>query len=297
MGFVVQSAAMDSIEPLTFNGLRNILGGLAVLPVCFFTGRGKKDSPPVSPEDRRKNRKTLITGGICCGVCLFAASAAQQIGLIDTAPGKAGFITALYIVLVPLFGLFLGKRVSAKVWVGVGIAVVGLYLLCVTESFTVQKSDLIVLLCSVCYTVHILIIDRFAPKVDGVKMSCIQFFVCGLMNIPFVLIFENPSIASIRSAAGSIFYMGVFSCGIAFTLQIVAQKHVNPTVASLLMSLESGFSAIFSWLILNQTLSKRELVGVLLMAVAIVLSQLPEGRRSSEKSKAKVAAADKQAIG
>lgn len=273
-GFVVQSVAMDTIEPITFNGIRNILGALSVLPVCFFTGRKDKNALPLTKEEKKKERKTLITGGVCCGVCLFAGSVLQQTGLVYTTPGKAGFITALYIVLVPVFGLFLHKKVGVKAWIGVGIAVAGLYLLCVTEGLKIEKGDFLVFLCAFGYSAHILTIDHFSKKTDGVKMSCIQFLVCGLLCIPFMFIFEHPTLAAVKESALTILYAGIFSCGAAFTLQIVAQKHLNPTVASLIMSLESCFAALFGWLVLNQTMTPRELIGVALMAVAIVLAQI-----------------------
>ncbi|MCQ2462799.1 MAG: DMT family transporter [Clostridia bacterium] len=273
-GFVVQSVAMNTIEPITFNGIRNLLGAISVLPVCYTSSQRNKSPVPLTKEEKKKERKTLITGGVCCGLCLFAGSVLQQTGLVYTTPGKAGFITALYIVLVPVFGLFLHKKVGFKAWIGVGIAVAGLYLLCVSENLKIEKGDFLVFLCAFGYSAHILTIDHFSKKTDGVKMSCIQFLVCGLLCIPFMFIFEHPTLSAIKGSWLTIAYAGVFSCGMAFTLQIVAQKHLNPTVASLIMSLESCFAALFGWLVLNQTMSGRELIGVALMAVAIVLAQI-----------------------
>ena len=197
-----------------------------------------------------------------------------------TSVGKSGFITAMYIVLVPVLGIFLKKKAGIKIWCSVAIAVGGLYLLCMTDSgFSIQKGDLLLLLGAVIFSFHILTIDYFSPKVDGVKMSCIQFFTCGILSMVGMFLFEQPQIGAIFQAWMPIVYAGVLSCGVAYTLQIVGQKGMNPTVASLILSMESVISVIAGWLILHQKLSGRELLGCVLMFVAIILVQLPERKR------------------
>ena len=201
--FVAQQTGMDYVGPFTFNAARSLLGGLALLPlIAFFSSREKRSSAQQASADHTADRKTLWTGGILCGIVLFAASTLQQVGIQYTTVGKAGFITALYIVLVPVCGLFFRKRVQPKVWLAVLIAVAGLYLLCMTDgSFSLQKGDLLVLACALGFTVHILVIDHFSPKVNGVKMSCIQFFVCGILAGIFMLILEEPGWKNICAAA------------------------------------------------------------------------------------------------
>ena len=227
-------------------------------------------------KSRRGDTKTLVTGGICCGLALGIASSLQQWGILFTTVGKAGFITAMYIVLVPIFGIFLGKKVRLLIWFCVALAVAGLYFLCMNETFRLNTGDFLVILCAVCFSVHILVIDHFSPKVDGVRLSAIQFLVAGIAcGIP-MLIWEHPELPGILAASMPLLYAGVMSCGVAYTLQIIAQKNADPTVASLLLSLESVFSVLAGWVILHQSLSIRELFGCVLMFGAIILAQLPE---------------------
>ncbi len=293
VAFVAQSVGMDYVGPFTFSFTRCIIGGLVLIPCIMFLDRLKEregrhaagdiksgetsgtDRPEAAASGKRRDRKTLLTGGICCGTALCVASNLQQFGIQYTTVGKAGFITAMYIVLVPLLGIFLKKKAGLKVWVSVVIAVAGLYLLCITEDFTLGWGDFLVLLCAFVFSVHILVIDYFSPKVDGVKMSCIQFFVCGLLSGIGMLIWEKPEIHAILQAWMPILYAGAMSCGVAYTLQIVGQKGMNPTVASLILSLESVVSVLSGWLLLGQSLSMRELSGCALMFIAIVLAQLP----------------------
>ena len=275
VAFVAQSVGMDYVGAFTFNFTRCIIGGLVLIPCIMFLDwlkkREKKNSEP-----EKQDRKTLLTGGVCCGVALCVASNLQQFGIKYTTVGKAGFITAMYIVLVPLLGIFLKKTVGFKVWISVALAVAGLYLLCITEGFSIGWGDFLVLLCAFVFSIHIMVIDYFSPKVDGVKMSCIQFFVCGLLSGVGMLISETPDIHAILQAWMPILYAGVMSCGVAYTLQIVGQKGMNPTVASLILSLESVVSVLAGWLLLGQKLSTRELSGCALMFVAIILAQLPQ---------------------
>ncbi|MCD7954895.1 MAG: DMT family transporter [Lachnospiraceae bacterium] len=224
--------------------------------------------------------KDLLAGGFSCGVILFLASSLQQFGIQYTSVGKAGFITAMYIVLVPIFGIFLHKKTGLRVWIAVAMAVAGLYLLCMTgDSLALNRGDALVLLCAVAFTFHILVIDHFSSRVDGVKMSCIQFFTCGLLSAIGMLLFETPQISQILAAWMPILYAGVMSCGVAYTLQIVGQRGMNPTVASLILSLESVISLLSGWVILHQSLSGRELAGCLIMFAAIILVQLPGGQK------------------
>ena len=279
--FVAQSVGVDYVGPFTFNSVRNILGGLALLPVIFVLEKTKKkeEKAQVNEEEKEKERKTLIIGGICCGFFLAVASSLQQIGLMYTTAGKAGFITALYILIVPILGLVIGKKVGVKIWIGVALAVAGMYCLCITEGFSIAKGDILVMICAVVFSFHILVIDYFSPKVDGVKMSCIQFWVCGfLCSIPMFLT-ENPQIAQILDAWLPIAYAGILSCGVAYTLQIVAQKNVEPTVASLLLSLESVFAVLAGGIILHESLSIKETAGCVLVFAAIILAQLPDKRK------------------
>lgn len=286
VAFVAQSAGMDYVGPFTYNGVRCILGGLVLLPCIVLLDRlqgGRKEvqettakrQPQTTDAAARKGR-TLFAGGLCCGVILFVASSLQQLGIQYTSVGKAGFLTAMYILLVPVMGLFVHKKVGVKVWIGVIFAVCGLYLLCMTNGFRLERGDALVLACAVVFSLHILVIDYFSPKVDGVRMSCIQFWVCGILSLICSLLFEQPDVSSILAAWQPICYGGIMSCGVAYTLQIVGQKDMNPTVASLILSLESVVSVVAGFLILHQTMSRRELLGCCLMIVAIVLAQLPD---------------------
>ena len=271
--FVAQRVGMDYIGPFTFNSIRCFLGSLVLIPVIWFMNRKKEKK---STEEVKAENKNLLTGGILCGIAMAAASSLQQIGLVYTTAGKAGFITALYILIVPILGVFLGKKANAKTWVGVALAVVGMYLLCITEGFAISRGDFLVIMCAFVFSIHILLIDHFSPKVDGVKLSCVQFAVSGaLCGIP-MLISEHPTVDVIMAAGVPIFYAGVMSCGIAYTLQIIAQKNTDPTVASLILSLESVFAVLTSWIIIDEALSAREIAGCVLMFAAIILAQLPD---------------------
>ena len=286
VAFVAQSVGMDYVGPFTFLASRSYLGFVVLLPVISVMDRARKKAPADENDERQYgwNNKILITGGIVCGTVLMVASSLQQIGIQYTSVGKAGFITTMYIIFVPLISIFLKKRAGLKVWISVIIAVAGLYLLCMTESIQFQYGDLMVLLCAVAFSFHILVIDHFSPKIDGVKMSCIQFLVCALLSTVFMFIFEKPSFADILQAWKPILYAGVMSSGVGYTLQIVGQRGMNATVAALIMSLESVVSVLAGFLLLEEILTARELFGCLLMFIAIVLTQLPEKQvRLSEK--------------
>lgn len=280
MAFVAQSVGMNYIGPFTFNCIRSIMGGLVLIPCILFFDKREKGK---AKQEKKEDTKTLLIGGICCGLALCIASNLQQIGIKYTTVGKAGFITALYIVLVPIFGIFLRKKVSGRVWLSVAISVVGLYLLCITDEFRIGKGDFFVLLCALVFTIHILVIDYFSPKVNGIKLSCIQFLVAGILSGVPMLISEKPSISTILAAWAPLLYAGIMSCGVGYTLQIVAQKDADPTIASLILSLESVFSVLAGWLILGQTLAGKEIVGCVLMFAAIILAQLPTQNQECSK--------------
>lgn len=301
VAFVAQSVGMDYVGPFTFNCIRCLIGAVVLVPCIWFLdgwkqrqggascGResaGAQDSASCSrrsagaQDGASDGSHALLVGGICCGLALFVASNLQQIGIQYTTVGKAGFITALYIVMVPVFGIFLKKRAGIRVWVSVALAVAGLYLLCITDRLALGKGDILVLLCAVVFAVHILVVDHFSAKTDGVRMSCIQFLVCGLLSGVCMLLTEHPEMRLILQAWQPILYAGVFSCGVGYTLQIVGQKGTDPTVASLILSLESVVSVLAGWLLLGQRLSVRELGGCALMFAAILLAQLPERRQS-----------------
>lgn len=269
--FVAQSVGMDHVGPFTFICVRYWIGGLFLLPCIRLLDRVVGRPAAAAPE----NRRVHLIGGVCCGAALFVASVLQQLGIQRTSVGKAGFLTALYILIVPLLGLFVGKRVSRRIWGCVAVALVGMYLLCMTESLSVSTGDLLVMLCAVGFSIHILVIDHFSPRVDGVRMSCIQFFTAGALGIVPMLL-EQPDLSSLLAAAAPILYAGALSSGVAYTLQVVAQKDTDPTVATLIMSLESVISMLAGWVILGQALSPRELAGCALVFAAIIVAQLPE---------------------
>lgn len=277
--FVAQSVGMDYVGPFTFNMLRCVIGGIVLIPCIFLLNKiapsGKKRS--LTEEEHKKEKKTLLKGGICCGLLLSMAMNFQQVGIQYTTVGRAGFITACYIIIVPLIGMtFFGKKCRSTIWLAVVLALIGLYLLCITEKFDIGQGDFLVFICSLLFSLHILVIDYFSPLVDGVKMSCIQFFVAGLCSSIPALFTEKIVFANILAAWGPVLYAGVMSCGVAYTLQIVGQKNMNPTVASLILSLESCIAVLAGWIVLGERLTTKEFLGCLLMFAAIILAQLPE---------------------
>ena len=280
--FVAQSTGGDAVGPYTFNCIRSFIGGIVLLPVIKLLDylHLTKQKP-----ETKKDKKNLLIGGIACGTALALASNLQQMGLyLGSAAGKAGFLTACYILIVPVLGIFLKKKCSFRIWLGIIIAVAGLYLLCIHGDFSIEFSDALLLLCALSFAIHILVIDHFTALADGVRMSCIQFFVCfALSFIPMFFVDMGHSLSGILAWAPallnpfawiSILYAGILSCGVAYTLQIVGQQGINPTVASLLMSLESVFSVLAGWVILGETLSPRELLGCVLIFGAVVLAQI-----------------------
>ena len=281
VAFVAQTEGGNAVGAFSFNCIRSIIGSITLLPVIAVLDHRKPNRTCHSPWRNR----TLITGGIACGIILCIASNLQQLGIsLGSTAGKAGFLTACYILIVPLLGIFLGRKVSRNICLGVILALVGLYLLCMEGSFSLQLSDILLLLCAFCFAIHIMVIDHFSPLADGVRMSCIQFAVCGVLTaFPMFIIDMNHSVSGIirwseafttLEAWIPILYAGVFSCGVAYTLQIIGQNVVNPTVASLIMSLESVFAAVAGWFILGQTMDIKQITGCVLIFAAIILAQL-----------------------
>lgn len=276
VAFVAQSVGMDYVEPFTFNGIRCLLGGVVLMPCIYFFDRFKSQK---EKEEIQQNRKSLWFAGIICGIILFVATNAQQIGLQYTSAGKAGFITALYIVIVPIMGLFLKKKCGWNVWVSVFIALAGFYLLSINEGFSLEKGDFYVLICALVFPFHIWVVNHYAPIVDGVRLSCLQFLVCGTLSVICMFLFETPKIDAIFSAWAPILYAGILSCAVAYTLQIIGQRDFNPTIASLLMSFESVFSVLAGWIILGEALSRREMIGCVLIFAGVILAQIPFGEK------------------
>lgn len=264
--FVAQSAGADLISPAFFNGTRMLLGSLLLSPLAVY--RMRRYVPASS-------RRTLLLGGACCGVLMFTGSYIQQTGIAYTTAGKAGFLTAIYVVLVPVLGIFLKKKPRPILWVSVALACVGLYFLCfIDKTFSLAMGDAAMLGGAVMFALHIMVVDHFSPLVDGVCLSFVQFLTAGSLGMVVAFITEQPSFAALSAAAVPILYTGVFTMGVAYTLQIVAQKDTDPTVASLILCMESVFAVVFGWLILHETLSLREGVGSVFMFVAILLAQL-----------------------
>ncbi|MBQ2900188.1 MAG: DMT family transporter [Oscillospiraceae bacterium] len=279
--FVAQSVGMEYVEPITFNGIRCIIGGIVlIIANIVFDNLKKKNGTYRKPE--KSEQKELIKGGIICGIIIFFASTIQQIGISQTTVGKAGFISVLYILIVPFIGLLLKQKLPKMIWICCALAVAGLYLLCMNESLSMSNGDLIVLLSAVAYAVHILAIGHFAPKVDCVKLSCLQFLVCGAISVVVMLIFEKPDFSAILSAWLPILYAGALSGGVGYTLQTVAQKWTKPSVASLLMSLESVFAVLAGAIILHQVPTLREAAGCILMFISIIIIQIPEKKKGGE---------------
>ena len=269
--FVAQSVGMDYLEPFTFQASRCFLGSLVLLPVIAVMDRRGVSRRPVTAEAKKQQ----LFYGLACGVVIFAACSLQQWGLLYTTPGKSGFLTSLYIILVPMAGLLFGRRVKPWVWGSVVLAVLGLYLLCGSTDFSLGAGELLTLGSAVAFCFHILVIDRASSQVDGVRLSATQFFICGCLSLVCAFLWETPRWENILACWIPIGYAGIFSSGIGYTFQIIGQAYTEPTVASLLMSLESVFSVIFGWIILRQSLTPTELLGCALVFAGVLISQIP----------------------
>ena len=275
--FAFQSQGMDYMGPMTFNGTRYFIGAAVLVPVIFLLRRpGKKKA--LSKQDV----KVTVLGGVVCGLCLFGASSLQQFGIQYTSVGKAGFLTTLYIILVPIIGIFFKKKVSVVVWIGAILSVIGMYLLCVSETMSLNKGDILAFCCAIIFAFHIMAVDYFAPKTNGVVLSCIQFLTSGTCAMIVAFIFEKPTMTEIVNGIIPLLYVGVMSSGVAYTLQVLGQKNADPTIASLIMSLESAVSVLGGWLILHQKLTVKELLGCLLMFIAVIGVQLFDAKKENE---------------
>lgn len=283
--FVAQSVGMEHLGPCTFNAARSFIGGIALLPVAVVSTRWKRRKEETGPESRGgsflKRNRALLAGGGLCGILLGVASLLQQAGIKTVSPGKAGFLTALYIVLVPVLGLFAGKRPGWRVWVAVASALAGIWFLSVRGDFSIAVGDILVIASALFFSFHILVVDRFSPVVNGVSLSCIQFFVAGILSLAAAFLWETPRWEELLTAWGPLLYTGVLSSGVAYTLQILGQKTTSPTVASLILSLESVFAALAGWVVLREPLSPKELFGCCLVFGAVILAQLPQKREKS----------------
>ena len=278
VAFVAQSAGMDYVGPYTFNAVRCLLGGIVLIPCVFFLTRSakkeqKKDGT-ASKMPVMDRPKDLLIGGLICGFMMFVSTTLQQVGIAYTTVAKAGFITALYIIIVPILGIFLKRKAGLKIWISVVIALVGLYLLCMKGSLSLSKGDFLILICSICFAIHIMVVDHFTEKVSGTKLSCIQFLFAGALSSVLMFLFEEPHWADIGAAWLPICYAGILSCGVAYTFQIIGQRGTDPTIASLILSLESVVSVLAGWILLGETLSPREILGCVQMFGAIILAQI-----------------------
>lgn len=284
LAFVFQRTGMDNVGPITFNAVRMASASafLIILSV-FFDLRKRRNAPNEAQNDAeatKKRKKATVVGGLLCGFFLTVSSLTQQMGMVHTTAGKAGFITAMYMLFVPIVNLILFKKKTSKtVWCAIALGIVGMYLLCVKENFTLTSGDALILLCAFLFSGHILCCDKYAPNCDPLKLSAIQFTVAAVVCAVLAFIFETPTVSGILSAAVPILYCGIVSGGIGYTLQIVGQKHTDPATASIIMSFESVFAAIAGALILHETMLPQELVGSVIMFVAIILVQLPEKRK------------------
>jgi drug/metabolite transporter (DMT)-like permease len=277
--FIFQKMGMDHIGPFTFGIFRFILGSLALLPVIWIITAANNRKPIESRKEIFPwTDKTLIIGSILCGSANFIAGSLQQIGIVYTTAGKAGFITSMDIVIVPIIMLFMRKKIERWTWLGIAIALIGLWLLCMTEGFSVAKGDAYVMACAVAYSFQILLIDHYAERVDVLKLSFMQFFIAGVLSIPPALITETIEMQSIIACAGPILYVAILEVSIAFTLQIVGQKYTSPACATIIISLESVFAALCGALFLHETMSLRELSGCIIMFIAFIIAQIPEMR-------------------
>lgn len=282
VAFVFQSMGNNYMQPFFFNASRNALGCLVLIPLIIVKWRYPNALGGQGVPLKNIPKKLTAIGGVCCGLALTTATMFQQISLKYTTVGKVGFITTLYIILTPIFGLFLKKKCPFTVWIGAAAAVLGMYMLCITESFSLSLGDLLALLGAVFFTVHILIIDYFSPQTDGVVLSCIQFFVSALICGVIAFIMEQPSLDQLAQGIIPVLYTGVMSSGVAYTLQIIGQRNFNPTIAALIMSMESVISAVASYfayqmgfLTQDQSLTAVQITGCVIMFCAVIFVQLP----------------------
>lgn len=283
LSFVAQKQGMEYVEGFTFNGIRSLLGAIVLVP--FILIRSRKTDTALSSTEKKSKKKSSLKGILIVGTMLCLGSNLQQFSFNYISPGKVGFITALYMLLVPIITFFLYKKKQPiTTWLGVLLGVGGLYMICMGKdsTFSLGKGEFLAILCSIAFALHIIVIDKFAAEVDCVVLSCGQFLVTGVVSCALMLIFENPDMACIRQAAIPILYAGIISCGGAYTFQIIGQKYTEPTLASMLLCLESVFSVVFSFIVLGDRMTAGEYIGCAVMFVAIIIAQLPS-RKSSVK--------------
>jgi drug/metabolite transporter (DMT)-like permease len=273
LAFVAQKVGAEHVGAFTFNGIRFALGSISLIPLILFLNK-KKGENEESKSNDRDSLKHTIKAGIIAGCALFIATSLQQMGVMGTTAGKAGFITGLYMVIVPILGLFLKQKVNKSTWIGIIIAIIGLYLLSINEDFSISNGDLLVLIGSVGWAVHILLIDNFTKKIDPLKLSSVQFATCSILSLIMAIIFEDINMVGISGAMVSILYGGLLSVGVAYTLQVVAQKNAKPSHAAILLSMESVFGALGGAMFLGERIGARGLVGCILIFIAIIISQL-----------------------
>ncbi len=272
--FVAQRVGIKYVGTFTFNGIRFALGGLSLIPLILFFDYRSKAKISADKDNTNTNKKELYLAGFLAGLCLFIAATLQQIGLIETTAGKAAFITGLYIVLVPILGMFFKQRVGIFTWIGAVTAVVGLYFLSVNENFSLSKGDLFELIGAFFWAVHILLIGYFSPRVDALKLSCMQFFVCSLLSLVTAICVEKITLSGIMQASTPILYGGLLSVGVAYTLQVIGQKNANPSHAALILSLETVFAALGGFILLNERLNTIGFIGCILMFSGMIFSQM-----------------------
>lgn len=281
LSFVAQKQGMEFVEGFTFNGIRCLIGGIVLLPIILF--RSLKNPVKLPPAEKKASRKESLKGILIVGGMLCIGSNLQQFAFGYIEPGKVGFITALYMLLVPLISFILYKKKQPfTTWIGVILGVGGLYMICMggSSSFSLGKGELLALLCSVAFALHIIVIDKYAATIDCIVLSCGQYMVTGVISCILMFIFEKPDIGNIMHAAVPILYAGIMSCSCAFTFQIIGQKYTEPTLASMLLCLESVFSVIFSFLILGERMTTVEYIGCAVMFTAIIIAQLPAKKKA-----------------
>lgn len=271
--FVAQSDGMNYVGALTFMSSRFLLGGIVLIPFIVIKRAHRKE---ISDKPFGKELKSALFCGIFCGTLLGIASAFQQYGLLYTTVSKAGFITTLYVIFVPLFSIFLKKKVGLSVWISVLLATIGLYMLCVTETAALSFGDILVFISSIFYALQIMAIDKYAKSSDSVLVSAIQFLTIGVLTLVPALLLEQPNLSALKDALLPIAYAGILSSGVAYTLQVFAQKFADPTVAAITMSFESVFAVLAAAVLLNERLSLKEVIGCIIMFAAIILAQLPK---------------------
>ena len=284
---------MESMGPFTFNGVRSLLGAAAVFPLVMIQMRKEKAVTGAEKSVRlKKTGAVVLTGGLFCGLAYTAGTTLQQIGILHTTVGKAGFITTLYIIFVPILGIFLKRKVSGIVWIAAAMAAFGLYLLCMEERLSLTLGDTYIMLCAIAFAVHIMVIDYFSPKMAGVYLSCIQLFICGVVSLAAAFILEVPSLSQLREGMVPLLYAGIMSCGVGYTLQIIGQKGMHPAVASLILSMESVVATVSAFLAYkigflktDQSMTGRQIAGCAIVLAAVLLVQMPAGLFARKQNK------------